>query len=69
MKSKEMQDKAMLRWYYMCVFVMPYMGWSWLLLLLLLLDGTGMFNPIVGCLLLPVELYLLILLNILLYYT
>ena len=56
MKSKEMQDKAMLRWYYLCVFGMPYMGLGYHYYYYYY---RLLFSPIVGCLLLPVELYLL----------
>ena len=37
MKSKEMQDKAMLRWYCMCVFGMPYMGWYLVIIIIIII--------------------------------
>ena len=36
MRSKEIQDKAMLRWYYMCVFGMPYMGWYLVIIIIII---------------------------------
>ena len=63
MKSKEVQDKSYVALVlYVCILYAVYglvVGYYYHYYYYCLL-----FNPIVGCLLLPVELYLLILLNV-----